>query len=414
MIHMVGRIHSAIEMDAARITDGIYWVGAIDWDLRDFHGYKTPRGSSYNSYLITGEKNILIDTVKRPLLDQLVSRISSVIDPKDIDIIISNHVEKDHSSSLPEMQDLTGAKVMASKMGVKGLSMYYPGLRVEEVRDDQEIDLGTKTLKFIDTPMLHWPDSMFTYVEQDSLLFSMDAFGQHFASSKRFDDEVEHDILIREAEEYYANILMPFGARVLRAFEKIKDLNLKYLATSHGLIWRSHINEIVDKYISWAKNVTKEKVLIVYDTMWGSTRVMADAIAEGIAAEGVEVHVWRMSETERSLVMHELLDSRAIILGTPTLNNGVFPTMADITTYIKGLRPVDRLGAIFGSYGWSGGGVQAIRTLLQGSSIHLPFPDLQVQYLPQAADIAKCRDWGRSIAQRVKNSMELSEEKSSP
>ena len=284
-------------MDAVNIIDNIYWVGAIDWNIRNFHGYQTPRGSTYNAYLITGEKNILIDTVKKPFYDQLMSRISSVIDPKKLDLIISNHTEMDHSSSLPEVQARTDAKILASKKGVEGLRLHYDDLLVEPVDDGEVIKVGSKTLTFIDTPMLHWPDSMFTYIKEDRLLFTMDAFGQHYATAQRFDDEVDSSILMAEAAKYYANIIMPLGGRVIKALERIKDMDIQILATAHGVIWRKDICGIVDAYIGWASAKTQNKAVIVYDTMWGSTRIMAEAIADGIADEGVSVEVFKLTET---------------------------------------------------------------------------------------------------------------------
>ncbi|WP_019177265.1 FprA family A-type flavoprotein [Methanomassiliicoccus luminyensis] len=387
--------------EAVRVTDGIYWVGAIDWNVRNFHGYTTPRGTTYNAYLITGEKNILVDTVKKPFYGELVERISSVIDPKRIDLIVSNHTEMDHSGALPEMQKLTGAKILASRMGVEGLNKHYPGLDVEMVKDGSEIQLGGKTLKFIDTPMLHWPDSMFTYVEEDKLLFSMDAFGQHYATTKRFADEVDQDVLFQEAAKYYANIILPFNARVLKTVEKAQELDIQILATSHGAIWRKDLGKIVQLYTDWANNRTKEKAIVVYDTMWGSTRIMAEDIAEGIASEGPEVTILKLTDTDRSMVMKELLDSRAVVVGTPTLNNSMFPSVADMVTYMKGLRPKDRLGAVFGSYGWSSGAVQAARELMKMGGLDMPFGELTVQWVPSVEERKQCREYGRTIGRKV-------------
>ena len=389
-------------MDAVRVTDGIFWVGAIDWNVRNFHGYTTPRGTTYNAYLITGEKNILIDTVKGPFLDQMLSRIRSVIDPGKIDIIVSNHVEMDHSSNLPAMQQLTGATVLASKLGVEGLRLHYPELRTEMVEDGKVINCGGKTLKFIDTPMLHWPDSMFTYVEEDKVLFSMDGFGQHYATSKRFNDEVDQDVLFEEAAKYYANIILPFGARVLKTLEKAKDLDIKVLATAHGAIWRSDLDKILKCYADWGAGITKEKAVVVFDTMWGSTKIMAEEIADGIASEGAEVQVWKMTDTDRSQVMREVLDARAVIVGSPTLNNTIFPSVADVTYYLKGLRPTRRIGAAFGSYGWSGGAAKAVHDLMRSGGMDMPFEPLQVRYIPTEDDRRKCRELGRQIAIKMK------------
>lgn len=389
-------------MDAVRVTDGIFWVGAIDWNVRSFHGYTTPRGSTYNAYLITGEKNILIDTVKRPFFEEMLSRIRSVIDPAKIDIIVSNHTEMDHSSSLPLMQELCGATVLASRFGVEGLRLHFPELRTEMVADGQEIRAGGKTLKFFDTPMLHWPDSMFTYVEEDKVLFSMDAFGQHFATSKRFNDEVDQDALFQEATKYYANIILPFNAQVRQTIKKAQDIDIKVLATAHGVIWRTDLDKILGLYTDWSSGRTAEKAVVVYDTMWNSTRKMAEEIAEGIASQGVVVQVLKLTDTDRSVVMREVLDSRAVIVGTPTLNNNMYPSVADMVYYMKGLRPTGRIGAVFGSYGWGGGATKAVHELMKSSGFEMPFEDMQVRYIPHEEERRKCREHGQMIGRKIK------------
>ncbi|NLI73832.1 MAG: FprA family A-type flavoprotein [Euryarchaeota archaeon] len=391
-------------MEAIRVTDNVYWVGAIDWNVRNFHGYTTPRGSTYNAYLMTGEKNILIDTVKRPFLDQLISRISSVMDVKDIDLIISNHTEMDHSSSLLEMQELTGAKVLASRKGKEALALHYPELDVDTVEDGSEIQCGGKTLKFINTPMLHWPDSMFTYIPEDKLLFSMDAFGQHYATNARFDDEVDQGILFQEAAKYYANIIFPLGSMVLKTLEKASELDIQILATSHGVIWRKNLPQILKAYTDWASGVTREKAVVVYDSMWGSTATMAMQIADGISSQGVDVEVLKLGETDRSWVIKEILDARAVVVGTPTINNTMFPTVADMVFYMKGLRPKGRIGAVFGSHGWAGGGTKAVREQLEATGFELPLEDLQIRYIPQEDEKEKCREVGRKIAELIKSS----------
>lgn len=307
----------------------------------------------------------------------------------------------DHSGSLAQIQRLSGAPILASKKGKEGLAEYFPGLEVEAVEDQQEIDTGGRTLRFIETPMLHWPDSMFSFLVEDGILFSMDGFGQHYASTMRFDDEVPEEILMREAAKYYANILMPFGKIFLKTLEKVKDLDIRMLAPSHGIIWRNKINRIVSSYISWAKGETKEKAVIAYDTMWGSTRQMAFDIAEGIASKGVEVQVWRVSETDRSQIIHEILDARAVLLGSPTINNCIFPSVADLAEYMKGLRPKNKLGAVFGSYGWGGGAVRSLRDHMEKGGLEMPFEDLQIKYRPKEEDRKKCVELGKAIGERI-------------
>ncbi|MBM4237395.1 MAG: FprA family A-type flavoprotein [Euryarchaeota archaeon] len=389
-------------MRAVEVTEGVYWVGAIDWNVRNFHGYTTPRGSTYNAYLVKGEVDVLIDAVKKPFFDHMVERIRSVVDPKDIGLIVSNHVEMDHSGGLGLAQRLTGAKIVASKKGVEGLSMHYDDLEVEAVEDGQEMKVGGNIFRFIETPMLHWPDSMFTFLKEKGVLFSMDGFGQHYSTFERFDDQVDQGVLMYEAAKYYANILMPFGGPFTKALEKVKGLDIKILATSHGIIWRKGLDKIINAYIRWSKGETKEKAVVVYDTMWGSTQIMADAIAEGIASEGVEVRPFRLLESDRSEVMTEVLDARAVVVGSPTLNNGLFPTVADFATYMKGLRPKGKLAAAFGSYGWGGGAVKALREQLEKAGMNLAFDDLEIQYVPKAEARERCIEYGRAIARKVK------------
>jgi anaerobic nitric oxide reductase flavorubredoxin len=389
-------------MEAVKIAEDIYWVGAIDWNGRNFHGYDTPRGTSYNSFLILDEHPTLIDAVKAPFFSQLAQRIRSVIDPRKIEFIVSNHSEPDHASGLRMAQTLTGgAKIFCSKMGKEDLRMNFGDMDVTVVADGSEMNIGKHTLKFVYTQMVHWPDSMMTYVPEKGILFSMDAFGQHFASSKRFDDEVDEAVMFEEAEIYYANIILPYGQQVMQTFEKLKGLDLKLLATAHGVLWRKNIAKIMDKYVGYATYKTEPRAVVVYDTMWGSTQIMAEAIGEGIASEGVPVQVYRVTDTPRSTIMREVMMSRALVLGSPTLNNGMFPSVADIGTYIRGLKPKGHYAAVFNSYGWGAGTTKQMRELLNGSGMELPFEDIQVQFVPDEAAREKCREYGKQIARKI-------------
>ena len=299
-------------------------------------------------------------------------------------------------------QTLTGgAKVFCSKMGKEDLRMNFGEMEVNVVEDGSEMKIGKHTLKFVYTQMVHWPDSMMTYVPEEGILFSMDAFGQHFASSKRFDDEVDEAVLFEEAEIYYANIILPYGPQVMKAFERLKEFDLKMLATAHGVLWRKNIAQILEKYVGYATYRTEPRAVVVYDTMWGSTQIMAEAISEGIISEGVPVKVYRVTDTPRSTIMREVMMSRALVLGSPTLNNGIFPTVADIGTYIKGLKPKGHYAAVFNSYGWGSGTTKQMRDLLNGSGMELPFEDLQFQFVPDEAARAKCREYGKQIARKI-------------
>ena len=390
-------------MQAVEIADGIYWVGALDWNAREFHGFATLRGTSYNSYLILDERNVLIDCVKTPFLGEMMARIRSVIDPKEIDLIVSNHAEGDHASGLPLTQQITGAEILATKKGLEALRLNYGEMRMREVADGEELSIGRRTLRFIETPMVHWPESMFTYAVEDQILFSMDAFGQHYCSSQRYDDQVDLGTLMEEAATYYANIVLPFGAQVKKAYAKVKELPIKLLATSHGLMWRTHIKDIVEAYVGWADHRTEERVLVIFDTMWGSTERMAEAITEGVRSQGVPVTLMRLTDTDRSMVMREVLRSRIVAVGSCTMNNGMFPTVADITTYMRGLRPKNRRAAVFGSYGWGGGASKAIRENLEAAGFELPFPDLDIRYAPMKEGVERCIAYGVELAKSIKS-----------
>jgi len=391
--------------EAVKVTDRVYWVGAIDWNIRDFHGYSTKRGTTYNAYLVLADRVTLIDTVKAPFREELVARISSVIDPGKIDFIVSNHSEMDHSGCLPEMIGLVKPrKVFASTMGVKALAdHFHDGLDVAEVKDGDRIDLGDMTIAVLETRMLHWPDSMVSYLEEERLLFSQDGFGMHLASSERFDDELPLPLLEHEAKKYYANILLPFSRQALKVLDRLSEakLELDIIAPDHGLIWRKSRGRILELYREWAGQKRGRKAIIVYDTMWGSTEKMAKAIADGLAAGGASVKVMKLRAVHRSDIATEMLDAGALVVGSPTINNNMFPTLADILVYLKGLKPVGLIGAAFGSYGWSGESVKQVEELLEGMKVEIVGEALRTRYLPDKEMLGTCRALGMTIAQKL-------------
>lgn len=392
-------------MTKVALTEGLFWVGAVDWNIRSFHGYHTPYGTTYNAYLIIDEKIALVDTVKGPFCGEMLQRIEEIIEPKDIDYVISNHVETDHSGSLPKIMEIAKkAKLITSERGKPGLLKYYktdwPFVTVKQINN--EISLGKRKLKFIETPMLHWPDSMATYVETDGILLPNDAFGQHIATSKRFDDEVGLEVIMPEAAKYYANIVMPFGAIVLSTLEKLKALKINVIGPSHGIIWRSHPQEIVSAYAKWARGEAENKVLVIYDTMWGSTEMIAKALVEGLSSEGVKVILFNLSSTDKTEIIKETLDAKALLIGSPTLNVGMFPTVAGFLTYLKGLKPKGKIGACFGSYGWGGGAVKAMNEELRQAGVEVLEADLDFKYVPEKEDLAKAVEFGKMIARKVK------------
>jgi len=391
-------------MTKVMLREDVYWVGAIDWNLREFHGYSTHHGTTYNAYLIIDEKVALIDTVKAPFYQEMLSRIKEIVDPKDIDYVVSNHVEMDHSGSLPMMmKEARKAKVITvERCGESGLKdNFHADWELTPVKEGDEISLGKRKLAFIPIPMLHWPDSMATYLVEDEILFPNDAFGQHFATSKLFDDEVDLEAVMAEATKYYATILMPFGDLILRALDKLSGLKIKMIAPSHGIIWRSHPERITNSYAAWGRGDTKSKALVIYDTMWGSTEKMAQALAEGIGEAGVEVRLYGLSQSDRSDIIKEILGAKGIIVGSPTINNGMLPTVAAFLCNLKGLKPKGKVGAAFGSYGWAGAAVKQIEEELGKAGVEVIKSDLAIKFVPDEDAIKKCIDFGRAMASKI-------------
>jgi flavorubredoxin len=370
-------------MKAVKIRENIYWVGGIDWDLRNFHGYLTQRGSTYNAYLIIDEKITLIDTVKYYLCDEMIARIKSVIDPSKIDYVISNHVEMDHSGSLPHIAKIApNAVIHTSPNGFKGLTEHYKsGLNLKTVNNGESICTGKYNLSFVLTPMVHWPDNMLTYLAEERILFSNDAFGQHIASSERFDDEFPLDVIMIEARKYYANIVLPYSEQVKKALVAAAELKINVIAPSHGIIWRNHIPAILEAYGEWSANKTGNKALIIYDTMWNSTKKVAFAIADAFEARNYRTLMMSLQTNHISDILTELIDARYICIGSPTLNNNMLPTVAAFLTYMKGLAPKNRHGLAFGSYGWGGQSVGHIEEALKSCGFTM-MENIKIKYIP--------------------------------
>lgn len=390
-----------MKIKAVKIMDNIYWVGGIDWDLRNFHGYKTQRGSTYNAYLILDEKITLVDTVKHYLYDEMMERISSVIDPADIDYIISNHVEMDHSGGLSRiMRAAKDATLYTSPKGLEGLKLHYDSKdwKVEIIKPGVNIDLGKRDLNFILTPMVHWPDNMVTYLPDEKILFSNDAFGQHYASMERFDSEVPLDIIIEEAKRYYANIVMPYGSQVARVLETVNKMNLEIemIAPSHGVIWRENIPVILDKYKKWSANKTDNKALIVYDTMWNSTKKIAYALLDSFESMGINAVIKNLQANHISDIVPHVLDAEYICVGSPTLNNNMLPTVASFLTYLKGLSPGERKGLAFGSYGWGGQSVGQVASMLEEARFDL-LDEIRLQYVPDNEALQEIKEKMRGM-----------------
>ncbi len=391
---------------AVKLTDDVWWVGAIDWNIRDFHGYMTKRGSTYNAYLIMADKITLIDAAKTPFRKEMMDRIASVVDPAKIDYIVSLHSELDHSGCLAEViAAVNPEKIFASAVGSKSLKEILTIDReITAVKDGETLSLGNRTLTFMETRMLHWPDSMFAYLNEEQILFSQDAFGMHYASLERFDDEIDPAILSYEAATYYANILLLYSPLVQKLIEKVaaSGLTFRLIAPDHGPIWRKDIGGIVESYGRWAAQKPTGKAVVVYGTMWQNTEKMARAISEGLSKGGLHVKLMSMSEVHRSDVMYELLDAGALVVGSSTLNNNMLPIVADVMTYMRGLKPKNLIGAAFGSFGWSGEAVKQIEEILAEMKVEGAGEGIRVKNAPDGETLTRCYDLGLTIAEKVK------------
>jgi flavorubredoxin len=392
-----------------QLTDGVHWVGVVDWGRREFHGHElsTHRGTSYNAYLIQDEKTALVDTVWSPFSEEFAENICELVDPKHIDYVIANHAEIDHSGSLPQiMQMATNAQLICSPRAQQSLAgHFHEDWDMRTVKTGETISLGERELVFIEAPMLHWPDSMFTYVTGDNILMPNDAFGQHYATAYRFNDQVDQDELFDEALKYYVNILTPFSDRVLKKIDELVDMDVPVdiIAPSHGVIWRDSPMQIVEAYQTWAKQEPEDRAVILYDTMWHGTRRMAEAIGEGLAEEGMDYKLLHMSVTDRNDALVQVFRSKTVIVGSPTLNNGLLPTILPILIDLKGLKFKNKLGAGFCSYGWSGEALEQIESHFEDCNIPLVREGIRCKWQPGQDDLQACREYGREIAQATRN-----------
>ncbi|EMG37681.1 putative flavoprotein [Desulfocurvibacter africanus PCS] len=387
------------------VTRNVTWVGKIDWELRKFHGeeYTTARGSSYNSYLVRGEKTVLVDTVWSPYDRAFVQDLERLVDLKRIDAVVVNHAEVDHSGALPELLSrIPDVPLYCSKNAVKSLTGYYhKDWNFQVVRTGDKFSLGNMDLVFIEAPMLHWPDSMFCYLTEDNILFSNDAFGQHYASEFMYDDLVDPCELFDEALKYYANILTPFSPSVRKKIDEIKSMNvpLDLICPSHGVIWRSRPMNIVEKYEEWADDYQEDQITLLYDTMWNATRVMAEAIAEGIraASPSTEVKLYNIARSDRTVMVTDVFRSKAVLVGSSTINNGILSSVAGILEEIRGMKFKQKKAAAFGSYGWSGESVKLITQHLREGGFELVNDGFKLLWQPGEEGREQCRKWGREF-----------------
>jgi anaerobic nitric oxide reductase flavorubredoxin len=394
------------------IKKNIYWVGKVDWEIREFHGseYSTHRGTTYNSYLVEDEKTALIDTVWSPFGTEFVESLDKHVSLKDIDFVVAQHAEIDHSGGLAElMERIPDTPVYCSKNGVKSLKgHFHKDWNFVPVKTGDKLSLGKKELVFIEAPLLHWPDSMFSYLTEDNILFSNDAFGQHLATELLYNDLVDQDELFQECIKYYANILTPFSGLVEKKIEEFKSLNvpIDMICPSHGVIWRENPLQIVGRYMEWSKSYRENQVTIVYDTMWNGTRRMAEAIAEGIrsADDKVVVKLFNISHSDKNDVVTEVFKSKALLVGSPTINRGILSAVAGFIEQIRGLKFKEKKAAAFGTYGWSGESVDMINTGLRDAGFELMGRGIKSIWNPDEESLKECFDFGKEIANKAKYS----------
>lgn len=392
-----------------KIKENLYWVGAIDWNIRTFHGftYSTHTGTTYNSYLLIDDKVALIDGVSVHFFNEWRERVRRVIDPGKIDYFICNHVEQDHSGAIPQMMKLMPkAKVVTNQRAKEALlKHYFSCWDFQMVKTGDRLNLGKRRLSFIEAPMIHWPDSMFDYLEEEGILFSNDAFGQHYASAERFDDELGLDLIMDENAKYYANILWPLSAVILKKLDEIKKMNIpiKMILTSHGLSWRAYPGEAVESYISWAGGNSAKKVIIAYDTMYYSTEKMALSILEGILSQGIEARLYRLPVSDMGDIIKELLDAKGLLVGSAVVNNNILPTVEKFLYELKGLRPLNKIASFFGSYGWmKDAAVKSAEETFKEAGITLAAPAMNIKYVPDTDELRQCFEFGQRFALEVK------------
>lgn len=395
---------------ATELKKNVFWVGKVDWELRKFHGqeYSAHRGTSYNSYLVRDDKTVLIDTVWDPFGKEFIENLKQTIDLKKIDYIVANHAEVDHSGSLDElMKHIPETPIYCTANGVKSLKgHFHKDWNFIPVRTGEKLLLGQRELVFIEAPMLHWPDSMFCYLTKDNILFSNDAFGQHYATELLYNNLVDQAELFQECIKYYANILTPFSNLVEKKINEFMSLNLplEMICTSHGVVWKDNPSQIVQKYLEWSKNYKENQVTIVYDTMWNGTRTMAEAIAQGIesADDRVVCKLFNISRSDKNDVVTEVFKSKALLVGSPTINRGILSAVAGFLEEIRGLKFKEKKGAAFGTYGWSGESVKMISANLEEAGFELLSEGIKSLWNPDEEALKECVKFGEEIASQMK------------
>ena len=389
-----------------QITKDVFSVGVIDWNMRNFHGntFITKNGVTYNSYLINDNEPALIDVVHKGFEDEFIKNILEIISPEKIKHVILNHLEPDHSGAIEYMAKvLKNAKFYGTAKLKEGLLKYYDlNIEINVVKTGDKINLGSNTLTFVEVPMVHWPDSMITYCPEKKILFSNDAFGQHIATNKTFTDEIKQDILWQEVAKYYANILWPLGPMIEKSVNNLLTMNLPidFVAPSHGLVWKSNINKVIEKYLSWTKNEVKNKVVVVYETMWGSTQIMAREIVRALTNNNIEVKMFDIAKTDFAEVAYEMLEAKAFVIGSSTHDNEMLAYIAGYMHFLKGMKPKNRIAVSFGSFGWAGGAVKEIATNLSSFGIEV-IDQISAKFKPNKEEMEKCYQAGEKLSKAL-------------
>eukprot|EP01156_Anaeramoeba_ignava_P020946 Anaeramoba_ignava/c17705_g1_i1.p1 GENE.c17705_g1_i1~~c17705_g1_i1.p1 ORF type:complete len:511 (-),score=87.04 c17705_g1_i1:116-1648(-) len=394
-----------------KIKEGIHWCGVIDWDLRDFHGYRTTRGGTYNSYFIQDEESVLIDTVKQPFVERYLKKVKSLVngDLKKIKYLVCQHVEMDHSSALPSvMQACPHLTVVCTELCKQVLEKHYDisQWKFKIVADGETLKLGKRSLTFVATPLVHWPESIVTYMPEEKILFSMDAFGQHYATTKRFDDEVDFSIVLDEMKIYYANILMRLSVPIKKALKNLGTLDISTICPSHGVVFRQkeNISKIIEKYTDWANFKKKPHVILFYDTMYKSTQRMINEVAAGIKeVSGVTFDIMNVRTNHITDIATGALDCAALVVGSPVFQEHSMPEVICALSYLEALRPLDKLALIVSSYGWSQSGaandISRYLDSIKAKQIRDPIFSF---YRPTNSLLKECRDAGKQLALEVK------------
>ena len=397
-------------MKPFELAKDVFWIGAVDFNKRNFHGYsRSPKGTTYNAYLIRDEKNVVFDTVDNEYAGTMFCRLAKALPLEKVDYSVVNHTEKDHSGALCQLVErCKPEKIFVSTIGKRFLDAQFDttGWPIQVVKTGDVINIGKRNIHFVETRMLHWPDSMVSYIPEEKMLISNDAFGQNIASSERFVDQYDRSLLEQAIKEYYYNIVLPFSPMVLKTLDLIASMGIEIetIAPDHGLIFRTaeDCRYILETYRTLAEQKPQPRALIVYDSMWGSTGIMASAIGTGLEEEGIPYRILDIQKNHHSDVMTELANCGAVLVGSATHNNTILPEIADVLTYMKGLRPLNRVGAAFGSYGWSGESAKIIQEHLASMHMELPAEPLKIPFVPKHEGLAQCVALGRTVAAALK------------